>query len=356
MKKIFVITIIMIFVLMMGSCTNKNIDISTKNEIPPYTSENNIITTSINTLGSKDNPILISDYKSLNDAFSNFTYGKYYKLTNDIVYSHVFEIETYAIFEGYLDGDNHLIRNIYFSGGGLFNVLNGEVRNLRFECVYALATSRGEDLSCGIVANTLKRKGVIENCSIANSKISAYAYSLAETEGKGIKCHAGGIVGYMESNSSVINCKIDGLDAFCGANHHDKGWQKDPISETPWTYFGGVTACVTSNCVISNNEIRNISCIANNSVRICCLAADTYSIMSLAGLIGYADSKDYSLENNIVDVNLKEFVGYLYSSNEGFFGIIGKEKNWCKVSEYVGYVNGSLNVGIDSQTGKKIYR
>lgn len=369
MKKGVIIVLLVMFIVLLAGCSNENIDV-TSNEVisTPIKKNTSVSTTTSKTIektttskvisGTKEHPIQLAGIESMKTALVGNTKGKYYKITKDIINQTEYNLNSFDNFEGYLDGGNHIISNIMVNGDGLFKGITGEVKNLKLEKIHVSGSSTGFDLKCGVLAGRLYSKAKVANCSIIDCKISASAKTYNDVEGLNIRCYAGGIVGYMDYESSITNSKVKNLNVHCNSQYHDRGWQADPESEAPRTYFGGITACMMDESIIKNNVVEDIKCNAFNHVRVNCWfwGPDIYSIMSLAGIVGYVNNAtSVKLENNETNVNETNFNYYLTAINEGVLNLLGKQKNWCYVGKEKGAIYGSLKIGINSTTGKKTY-
>ena len=186
--------------------------------------------------GTKDNPFLISNGAELarlaNDVNTekDFTLGRYFRLTQDIVLNEnvlqqeltrlqdytgqppfpespcigTFASETeYQAFQGVFDGDGHSISGFYATANqgtnyiALFRVLEGaEVRNLQLRDMFSYA---GAYLG-GIAARAINSR--IINCSVVDSHIFGWG------------SNSGCILGQALGTTKVQNCystgKIDG--------------------------------------------------------------------------------------------------------------------------------------------------
>lgn len=107
-------------------------------------------------LGSKKNPILISNEASLQTAIKSK--GKYYKITNDIELTEDFEAEN---FSGEIDGNGHTILAEDYFVDGFVAELSGTIKNLT---IYADYENKNIEENFGIIAK--KSTGNIENVSV----------------------------------------------------------------------------------------------------------------------------------------------------------------------------------------------
>lgn len=347
-----IIVIFVLFIILLTGCSNQdahpinnannsnvisNSSTNDEQSIKNYDYEQSTKTRiNNNVLGSKNNPILISDYDSLKSAFSKTTKDNYYKIICDIEYGFNYPLNSFDSFDGTLDGNNKSLIGFKIFGGGLFKKITGEIHDLNLSNFEVSSYTYGENLYCGILGNEIQ-SGEIYNCSIKDSTINAHANSYYESEGRVIESCSGGIAGFIAYNSEVVNCVVDGLVVLCSAYHHDKGWQKDPTSESPYTYFGGITGCIGEKCNISYNLVSDIRCDATNTVRISSLIKkNIYSFISLAGIAGYSTSSNYSLLENHIILKENEFHGFLVAKNEAFLNLIGDKYNYYRFYETVG--------------------
>lgn len=366
--KIFVILVLL--VMFLTGCSNQEIQPTNNN------SNSNAITNSSssdeqsiknyekniepqitlnNVLGSKDNPFIITNIDDLVNAFTKTTKNNYYKLSNDITYTSHYSMESFDSFDGFFDGDNHKLIN-FMVNGGLFKKVSGTIENLVIEKSSASAYNKGADIKCGMLANELLTGATINNSKIIDCNVHASASTYKESEGVDINAYIGGLVGYMHNKSNIYNCDVKNLDGCCHLEYHDKGWQVDPISEAPHSYFGGLVGAVGGKCIIRNNFVQDVKCLADNTVRVSCLfGPDIYSIMSLAGFIGYVSNLDSIIQDNQIFIDKDKFIANLYYRNDAFLNLIGNKKNWCLITENIGNIYGTLKSGVDSATGRKFY-
>jgi len=173
--------------------------------------------------GTKDNPYLISNGQELAklasdvETTANFSRGKYFKLTADIVLADdvlsvssstlqggtaftqspmigLYTSETeYTPFQGVFDGDGHSISGVYLVGYvgyiALFRVIEGAtIKNLTIKDSYQYNNT----YSAGVVSLMIDSKLI--NCCATGSKIIGYG------------SYEGGLVGQMKGTSTVQNC------------------------------------------------------------------------------------------------------------------------------------------------------
>lgn len=187
--------------------------------------------------GSQNNPYLIEDAFDL-DAVRNGL-DKRYKLIKDIDLN----ISPFNQGEGWVsincftavfDGDGHKIKNLLINRmekptQGLFINLIGLIKNLTLDNCNIKA-----DVSSSILVGG-SSYGIIENCSVINSKISS-------------KCDAtwcgniGLLCSICHTGDSKIgqikNCRVQG--------------EIEILSESTISYVGGITGQVSANCTVRN--------------------------------------------------------------------------------------------------------
>ncbi len=237
--------------------------------------------------GTKDNPYQIAtpeQWALLADNVNNtanYSRGKYFKLTADIVFNDsvmakdlgtlatgtAFDVSptigayssdaSYTAFQGVLDGDGHSISGAYLVdwGGGmaLFKAIDGAtIKNLEVKDTYIYAAS----YSSGIVSVAFNSK--IINCSLTDSYLRSWGSQL------------GGIVSKAYGTTTVKNCYVfaqfnvkNNTGAIVGrAGGSDAGGDKAVIencySKAEMTYtktgtnFGGVVGQANDGTTINN--------------------------------------------------------------------------------------------------------
>lgn len=176
--------------------------------------------------GTKDSPYLISTpghlAKLADDvaATPNFSRGKYFKMTSNItINENIFagdttnlyngkqftqlkmigdytDEENYTPFQGVFDGDGHTISGLYIclegNYAGLFRTIeNGTIKNLGIIDSYIHANATSAIFS----ARTYKDAKII-NCFARNCRVECWG------------SYAGGMIGQMLSNSSLLNSYV----------------------------------------------------------------------------------------------------------------------------------------------------
>ena len=179
--------------------------------------------------GSEERPYeikTISDIKTMEGSSS------YYKLMNNIDLNS--ETNWTPInFNGVLLGNNFKISNLKSTNGGLFELLNGTVKDLEFEnAVINVDSSIGY---VGVLANSTN-KATIDNISIENSYISNVPQTTNDPR------YAGGLVGLLlggNTSNIYINADVEGQ------------------------YAGGLAGNITFSQKSGNNYIEQTSNISN---------------------------------------------------------------------------------------------
>ena len=221
--------------------------------------------------GTEANPFLINNFEELlwfaeqvnsGNSFSK----KYVKLNAD------FDLENNAwtpigtkaaSFQGYFNGDNHTISNLYIndaelSYAGFFGyATNAKIENLNVKNVNINAYS-----NVGGIAGTV-HTGSVTNCHVSGSinLVASYAYAagivsdgyvkiydcsvIANGMGTiyvGEKTMAGGISGWLgEGANGVYNCTVKNLNI------------------TAWTSVGAITGLVHYNNTITGCVVENVN-------------------------------------------------------------------------------------------------
>ena len=127
----------------------------------------------IGPLGSKFNPYIISEVSDMDLLLNE---EAYFELSNNIDMSHATK-NVYGKyynngngwnsidFNGHLDGKNYTIYGLYSKTGGLFDLFNGEIRNLKISNFNVINNSE----RIGLIANS--GDGIIDNLSVIESSI-----------------------------------------------------------------------------------------------------------------------------------------------------------------------------------------
>ena len=176
--------------------------------------------TSLSGSGTEADPFLIgtpADLKTIGDGGSadNFK-GAHYKFISDIDMTGVTGQKVLwhtGWFEGHIDGGGFVIKNGTFStqswlktqdvkhGAGVFWNFEGTMKNLGFENITiftAAATVSADRGAAGIIASTLRKGSVVENCYASNCTLD-----------RGSDNPVGGLFGIVEDTVTVMNCYAD---------------------------------------------------------------------------------------------------------------------------------------------------
>ena len=233
---------------------------TTNNSVPEKKGEHHIFTDAqtdgyAGGDGTRENPYLISNAGELaklaNDVniVANFSRGRYFKLTQDIVINSdvmakgstnlvagtafpktpmigsVASETSFFAFQGTLDGDGHAIRGFYQEEAALyisiFRVTDGAtIKNLRIEDSFIYGNA-----NCGAIVGRAIDTRLI-NCSVSNSLIGGYGSYCGSLVGQAMgttriqncyatssimcKNNAGGIVGRIgngDQNNVLVPCR-----------------------------------------------------------------------------------------------------------------------------------------------------
>lgn len=150
--------------------------------------------------GSISNPYVINTVTQFFYLLQNDTTGKYYTLANDLDFD---GYEYPAInFYGYLDGQNHVLRNINAIGHGVFSSLgnmnqSASIKNLRIENLNVKSTGSSVGGSLGGLANATENS-LIENIHLLSG-------SVANTASLNDAAATGGLVGNANETTIINN-------------------------------------------------------------------------------------------------------------------------------------------------------
>lgn len=146
--------------------------------------------------GTESNPYMISTADDF-QKFLSGTHKKYFKLSNDIDFKNIDNFTTITMMDNYLDGDNHVIKNLNIDGPGIFDSVaeNYKISNLILENV--IVTNEQFEHT-GIVCSKLY--GTLENIVIKSGSVSG------RMNGGGAELGIGGMVGTMLDDAMIENC------------------------------------------------------------------------------------------------------------------------------------------------------
>ena len=233
------------------------------------------------------------------------------------------EEENLKGFAGTFEGNNHWIKGIIVESNdkyqGLFGYLHGTIKNLTIKDSYIVG-KEGVGAFCGL------NEGKIENCKIKNvivkgeSKIGGIAgINLIGSEISGSSTNneqceisgnenVGGIVGYLNNNSSVINCE-----------------NKSPIKGENYiggiagvSFFGtNITDCINSKDISGKENIGGISGYSQSIIEKCKNQADISGNKYIGGIVGINyETGNISSSFNTGSIEAKEdFVGGISGIN-----------------------------------------
>ncbi len=294
--------------------------------------------------GTKDAPYLIENAADFvffrSSEAANATADTYFKLTGDIYLND----GTYGTsgtgtnfgsgpsFEGVLDGDGHTIFNFYtyvgtheFGDYGLFNVLNGTVKNLTVDGVRAkTGYDDMERHRFGTIATYVK--GTVENVTVKNLY---FKFNGAQ----------GGIAGEALAGAQFINCTTYGLiephksgtaggiiSKYSDSTKTDFVTLKNCVNNTtinsPGATAGGMIGYVGGTAGVKGVEMFN--CVNNAAI-----TAITYA----GGMVGQM----YRCNN---------FNNFNYCVNNG--NIKTSDTQWGRSGGFIGLVrDGSGSVQVD---------
>ena len=271
--------------------------------------------------GTDTDPYLIHNaeqLKSLADYVNSFTNtsGKYFKLVNDIDlsgYDNWTPIGGYlglSGFSGNFDGNNKKITglkikiddNAMFMCGGLFGfVAVGTIQNLGIENADIVCTLSSSGSGAGGVAGY-----VFADCKLLN------CYSTGMVSASGKSCFAGGVVGVIVRENSIIsNCYSTATVSSTG------------IGTGNSVYAGGVVGAMRNGTYYA--EIAH--CAALNP-SISCTGDNTY----LGRVTGFIDAGS-KLSDNIAFAGMLKLSGGRTWDNKGLDDIDGEDVSVQTINE-----------------------
>ena len=183
-------------------------------------------------------------------------------------------MEPIAVLSGTFDGKGHTISNLSvageytgsqwdyssFAGVGLTAVLDGGmVKNLNLDNVSVSTTSK-YNIRLGAIAGSAKGASTVQNCSV-NGTISCAAGSISS-------CYAGGIIGYTEDTTTIVDCAskgsisnayyAGGIIGYASGTATEISGCASSIDITSATHGGGVIGIIGINPGVSlKNSFAN---------------------------------------------------------------------------------------------------
>ena len=363
-----------------GTAYGEQVTITTQ-DVEKNVWDGNIATSFAGGSGTTGDPYLIETGGQLLLAkeYSN----KYFKLTANIDLNKHNWLP-YA-FSGTLDGDGHIISNLYIkregTGIGLFSRLSGTVKNLKLSGIQLDCTSAQRvgsiagELS-GVISNCVimfqndsyikgnntvgGAIGYVENSSISKIQVSATSISVSISGGENV----GGIIG-SNGLTDINDCHVSSVSVYgdsnvggiCGSTPGDK----ESIMYSSFqgvlsgSYrIGGIVGCGSQSYYFLIGCKTNVEMTVNggsawglsNGIHRACYAtgqikSDNQSISDIYGLMGGSDELSYSA----ISCSLKSFKDIKSPKNNGNCTSISRTNNIagflkeCYSAEYAKYWN-----------------
>lgn len=318
-------------------------------------------------LGTEENPYIIEttdDWNELasfvNDTTANNTYeGCYFKLTSDLDFGGVKDaftaiavgggcsgdgwgarydhVRTNRIFSGIFDGNNHTIRGVYYTDGGLFGKIteSAVIKNITLQDSTIIGTYRIGGIVC-------INSGKIINCHVTDD---VYVYSgmvpNAYEAGYAGNFSHGGIVGDNFAEGTVEGCTSA---ATVKAKHNSNN------------FYGGIAGYnsgTIKHCLYYGKEViasSDYGAICGNFGGTFELCLDTYAAR---GALNGSDTSNAAFANKIAihgtDVSLN-----INSSDTHRYGLITAVSGVLIMDNTI-YAPSGYNLSIDFKyTGGKI--
>lgn len=288
--------------------------------------------------GTESEPYKIytaSDWNDFSDLVTNNEgkagyQDKYIEVVADIDFENTFVKpagqSAQMSFKGTLDGNGYTLKNAKIGDGkashqAFFNLLNGTVKNLKFDNITVTAGNASSAASSAAVltAGNSSVAFTIENCHITNSTVIS-----GPEQGTAGGSYAGGFVGRFSNADVVIrNCSISnstiiasnenagGIVALLGGGIIDNAQSKgNTIKAETKGVSGGVVGMITGKAVIINISSENNTCIANNP-----------SSGGAGGVVGNCNSNDVKMINIYSSGNTMKTTAHSFTLYLG--GVVG---------------------------------
>ena len=238
--------------------------------------------------GTEQEPYLVESRDDFIYAVSGGGAGQYYMQAADIDIGAI-DTSAYDNWQGYYDGNWHIIRGAIISGHGLFNMINGgTVKKIKFDNCSVEAGEYPYNVQLGIVAGWLQDDGLVQDCKFYNCDVDGDNY-------------IGGIIGTIYAGT-IERCYFGGNVGTAGvsfaaggiAGEMDTDFGKETSgSITQCSFVGEITGDVYVGGIIGQIDSSRGSVIN-------CYSRGTITIDSggAGGILGYGDeavvSKCYS--------------------------------------------------------------
>lgn len=267
----------------------------------------------------------IDDLKSIN---TNYKSKNTYLLTNDINLKGV-TWEPINEFYGTFDGNNHRISGLVINqnGGGLFNSVQGTIKNLSIDGKINASYS-------GMIAGRLDEDGLIENCK-----------SYGEITGEKIS-YVGGLIGTLV-NGTINNCinyayiegttKLGGIVGDSWSKFHNVTISncKNYGNIIGYNYVGGIVGNVLADATLTIDDLNTYGdkytyitdCENNGKI----IATDDF----VGGIAGYVSGTDSSKQKDGETITANGYIELTNLTNkadvegvDSVGGIVGHEAKW----------------------------
>ncbi len=279
----------------------------------------------VSTNGKHEKPYFIHNVEELKSISGT---SKYYILANDI--DIVENWQPISNFSGVLDGAGYSICYDTTSTnnnkvGLIANLNGGTIKNLNIVNSKIDVSLTAQDVFAGAVVGEITSGGIVSNCLVKNTTISAKAIDSNDTEGSARYCIVGAVVGKV-NNGTVKRCNSTANSISGYARKHDTG-HTDGWGEGTYSFVGGVVGELLNGICVNNVSKDIIGIKGETYVRVNFLdwgkPIKIYSEICLGGIIGRQQIAYSTQANNVYDCDVSEFVS-IHDGKNDFAGGIDK--------------------------------
>ncbi|HOW29614.1 MAG TPA: GLUG motif-containing protein [archaeon] len=259
--------------------------------------------------GTEADPIIICDAEDLNnirnDLDANYSLGKDIDLQcfsrrDENGWEPIGNTGSGNYFTGSLNGNNHIINNLYINRPatdivGLFGIINGELDNIGLTDV----NITGGHITAGLVGDYETSGTLILNNSYVTGNISGNYI-------------VGGLVGYNEAY--IDNCYFSGNIIDTNAVGYCIGGL---IGMQNWTNISNSYSTGTITVTSPSSQTGGLVGYADGNISNCYSTANVIGQDYVGGLVGYYYFNTISSSYATGDVNGKKYVGGFAGYNDG---------------------------------------